>query len=114
MDIVSGKLPGWASVVIVVVVAVGTEAAEVFEDFGVEDGGTDFVDARGPLSEVDFAAAVAAEGEVFAVEEDEFAAGGTAEKFSGFFLWGHGIGRLASTPDFHFLTLKVCRRLPTR
>ena len=61
MDIVSGKLPGWASVVIVVVVAVGTEAAEVFEDFGVEDGGADFVDAGGPLAEVDLAATVRAE-----------------------------------------------------
>jgi hypothetical protein len=40
----SAKVACW-SVVIVVVVAVGAEAAEVFEDFGVEDGGADFVDA---------------------------------------------------------------------
>ena len=89
--LVSGELPGLASVVIVVAAAVGAEAAEIFEDFGIEDGGTDFVDSGGPLAEVDFAAAVAAEGEVFAVEGYEFAAGGAAEKSGGFFLWsGHG------------------------
>jgi hypothetical protein len=78
-----------ASVVIVVVVVVRAEAAEVFEDFGVEDGGSDFVDAGGPLAEVDFAAAVTAEGEVFAIEENKFAAGGTAEEFGGLFLGSH-------------------------
>jgi hypothetical protein len=57
-------------VVIVVVVAVRAEAAEVFEDFRVEDGGTDFVDAGGPLAEIDFSAAVGAEWEVFVVEAD--------------------------------------------
>ena len=40
--------------------AVGAEAAEIFEDFRVEDGRTDFVDAHGPFAEIDFAAAVAA------------------------------------------------------
>ena len=65
------------------------EAAEVFEDFRVEDGGADFVDSGGPLAEVDFAAAVAAEGEVLVVEADEHATGGAAEKFCGFFLCGH-------------------------
>lgn len=39
---------------------------EVFEEVGVEDGGGDFVVARGPLAEVDGAATGGAEGEVFA------------------------------------------------
>ena len=65
------------------------EAAEVFEDFGVEDGGTDFVDAHGPLAEVDLAAAVRAEGEIFVVDADQHAAGGAAEELYGFFLWRH-------------------------
>jgi len=68
---------------------VRVQAAEVFEDFRVEDGGADFVDAGGPLAEVDFAATVAAEGEIFVVEADQHAAGGAAENFSGFFLCGH-------------------------
>jgi len=74
-----------------------TEGAEVFEDFWVEDGGADFVDAGGPLSEIDLAAAVGAEGKVFAVEGDEFATGGAAEEFGGFFPGSHEIG-WASTP----------------
>jgi hypothetical protein len=53
------------SLLIRVSAAIGAEAAEVFEDFGVEDRRADFVDARGPFAEIDFAAAVAAEGEVF-------------------------------------------------
>jgi hypothetical protein len=52
--------------------------AEAFEDFGVEDGGGDFVVSAGPFTEVDAAAAVAAEGDVFAAEEDDFVAGGAA------------------------------------
>jgi hypothetical protein len=40
-------------------------AFEVFEQIGVEDGRADLVDAHGPFAEVDAAAAVAAEGEVF-------------------------------------------------
>jgi hypothetical protein len=46
------------------------ETAEVFKDFRVEDGGADFVDAHGPLAEVDLAAAVTAEREVLVVEAD--------------------------------------------
>ncbi len=59
---------------------------EVFEEVGVEDGGGDFVVAGGPLAEVDEAAAVGAEGEVFVGGEDDFAAGGAEEGF------GLGVG----------------------
>jgi hypothetical protein len=74
-----------------VTAAVWAQAAEVFEDFRVEDGGADFVDAGGPLAEIDFAAAVTAEGEVLVVEADQFAAGGAAEELGGFFLRSHGL-----------------------
>jgi hypothetical protein len=72
-------------------VVASAEGAKVFEDFRVEDGRADFVDAGGPLAEVDLAAAVTAEREVFAVEGDEFVAGGAAEEFGGFFLGCHGV-----------------------
>jgi hypothetical protein len=77
------------SVFIRVPAAVVAEFAEVFEDFGVEDGRTDFVDAHGPFAEIDFAAAVTAEREVFVGHADEHAAGGAVEEFYGFFLCGH-------------------------
>ena len=57
---------------------------EVFEEVGVEDGGGDFVVARGPLAEVDGAAALGAEGDFEGVEGDFFAADGAVEGF------GHG------------------------
>jgi hypothetical protein len=57
---------------------------EVFEQVGVEDGGADFVVARGPLAKVDEAAAVGAERDVLGVEWDGFAADGAVEDF------GHG------------------------
>jgi hypothetical protein len=67
---------------------VAAEAAEVFEDFGVEDGGADFVDAGGPFAEVDLAAAVAAEGEVFVVKRTNMPQVGQRRSFflGGFFL----------------------------
>jgi antitoxin ParD1/3/4 len=52
---------------------------EVFEDVGVEDGRGDFVGSAGPFAEVDLAAAVAAEGEVFFGSGDDGFAGGAAE-----------------------------------
>ena len=54
-------------------------AGEFFEEVGVLDGGGDFVVAAGPLAEVDAAAAVGAEREVFASCENDIAAGGAAE-----------------------------------
>ena len=65
------------------------EASEVFEDFGVEDGGADFVDTHGPLAEVDLAAAVRAEGEVLVFDSNEHTAGGAVVELYGFFLWRH-------------------------
>ncbi len=57
---------GWsyrweASVVIVIASTVRAHVAEVVEDFGVEDGGADLVDAGGPLAEIDLAAAIGTE-----------------------------------------------------
>jgi hypothetical protein len=66
------------------------QIAKVFQDFRVEDRGADFIDAGGPLAEVDFAAAVAAKGEVFVSGADEHAAGGATEEPGGFFLLSHG------------------------
>jgi len=79
----------WRLLVMGVSAVVRAEPAKVFEDFGVEDGGADLVDAHGPLAEIDLAAAVTAEGEILVVETDQHAAGGAAEEFCGFFLCGH-------------------------
>ena len=59
----------------------GTTAKELFEEVGILDGGGDFVVARGPLTEVEEAAAIAAEGKVLVVDEDNVAAGRTEECF---------------------------------
>ena len=80
-----GDLVGAGSVFIVVASTVGAHVAEVFEDFGVEDGRADFVDPHGPLAEIDFAAAIAAEREVFVAEADDGCAGRAAEELGGFF-----------------------------
>jgi hypothetical protein len=53
-----------------VAAAIAAEFAQVFEDFRVKDGRADFVDTHGPLAEVDFAAAVAAEREVLVFGAD--------------------------------------------
>jgi hypothetical protein len=55
---------------------------EVLEEIGVEDGRAYLVVARGPLAEVDGAAAVGAEGDVGVGERDFFAADGALEDFS--------------------------------
>jgi len=57
---------------------------EVFEEVGVEDGGGDFVVARGPLAEVDGTAAVRAEGDFWGIGGDEFFADRAGDGF------GHG------------------------
>jgi len=85
--------PGLLVIDVPVVAAgpISVQAAEVFEDFRVEDGGADPVNAGGPLAEVDLAAAVGAEGEVLIGEANQHAAGGAAVEFGGFFLDGHGL-----------------------
>jgi hypothetical protein len=67
-------------------VAATGEPAKIFEDFGIEHGRTDFVNAHGPLAEINFSAAVAAEGEILILGLNNHAAGGTVEEFCGFFL----------------------------
>src|SRR5580693_3652641 len=71
----------FAGLIFVVLAVVFVGAGELFEEVGVLDGGGDFVVAAGPFAEVDAAAAVGAEGEVFAAGEDEVAAGGAAQGF---------------------------------
>jgi hypothetical protein len=66
--------------VVLAIVLVG--AGEFLEQVGVLDGGRDFIVAAGPFAEVDAAAAVGAEGEVFATGEDDVAAGGAAKGFN--------------------------------
>jgi hypothetical protein len=78
------------SVVMRVSAAASAEFTEIFEDFGVEDGRADLVDAGGPFAEVDFAAAVTAKREVLVVETDQHAAGGAVEELCGLFLCRHG------------------------
>ena len=68
-------------------------AGEFFEEVGVLDGGSDFVVAGGPFAEVDAAAAVGAEGEVFIPGKDDGAAGGAAE---GLDLRGGGLRHMQS------------------
>jgi hypothetical protein len=65
---------------------VSGEAAQVFEDFGVEDGGADLVNAHGPFAEVDLAAAVTAKREVLVFHLHEHTASGAVEELYGFFL----------------------------
>ena len=56
----------FACLVFVIVGVVLVGAGELFEEVGVLDRSGDFVVAAGPFAEVDAAAAVGAEGEVFA------------------------------------------------
>ena len=70
-----------SALVVVILAVVFVGAGELFEEVGVLDGGGDFVVARGPFAEVDAAAAVGAEGEVFVLCEDQGAAGGAAQRF---------------------------------
>src|SRR5580658_9319902 len=76
----TGVVDGEGSFAIGALVAAAGESAEVFEDFGIEDWRTDFVDAHGPLAQIDLAATVGAEGKVFVFEPDESAAGGAAQE----------------------------------
>ena len=66
-------------------VAIGAEAPEIFENFWVEDGRTDFVNAHGPFAEIDFAAAVAAEWKVFVADANDHCACRAMEELGGFF-----------------------------
>jgi hypothetical protein len=68
-------------------VATGVRAGEFFEEVGVLDGRADLVVSGGPLAEVEDAAAVGAEGEVFVGGEDDLAARRAEECFGSA---GHG------------------------
>jgi hypothetical protein len=74
------------SVFIGVILHVSTQ---IFEDFGVKDWRADFVDAHGPLAEIDLAAAVRTKREVLVRGADQHSAGGAVEKFDGFFPGSH-------------------------
>jgi hypothetical protein len=75
------------------VTAIRREAAEVFENFRVEDRRADFVNAHGPFAEIDFAAAIAAEGKVFVADADDHCAVRAAEELGGFFASRHIVWR---------------------
>lgn len=87
------------------------EFAEIFEDFRVEDGGTDLVDAHRPFAEVDFATAIGAEWKVFVLWTDQHAAGGAAENFDGFFLGSHepSAAKGDVTPCYKVRSRTACR-----
>ena len=70
--------------------AVVAKFAEIFQDFGVQNGRADLVHAHRPLAEIDLAAAVTAEREVFVGHADQHAASRAAEKLHGFCFWCHG------------------------
>jgi hypothetical protein len=59
-------LSGLRGLILVVLAVVLVGAGELFEEVGVLNGGGDPVVAAGPFAEVDAAAAVGAEGKVFA------------------------------------------------
>ena len=59
-------LSGLRGLILVVLAVVLVGAGELFEEVGVLNGGGDLVVAAGPFAEVDAAAAVGAEGKVFA------------------------------------------------
>jgi hypothetical protein len=65
-------------------------AAEIFQNFRVEDRGADLVDAHGPLTQVNFAAAIAAEREIPVCKLHQHSAGWAFMEFRGFFLRSHG------------------------
>src|SRR5205823_12491455 len=71
----------FAILVFVVLGVVFPRAGELFEEVGVLDRAGDFIVSAGPFAEIDAAAAVGAEREVFAAGEDDGPAGGTAQRF---------------------------------
>jgi len=52
---------------------------QVFKNVGIQDGRGDFVGSTGPLAQIDLAAAVAAEGEIFVSSGDDGLASGATE-----------------------------------
>jgi hypothetical protein len=77
----------WLVYVVVVLAVVFVRTGEFFEQVGVLNRRADLVVSASPFAEVDAAAAVGAEGEVFTLGENDGAAGGTAESFD----LGHGV-----------------------
>src|SRR5487761_2206472 len=72
--------PGLLAGLVFIGVATGTigDVVEVFEHVRIQNGRTDFVDACGPLAEIDLAAAVGAEREVLVIRLHEHGACGAA------------------------------------
>ena len=64
-------------------VAVGFGAGQFFQQVGVLDRRGDLIVPAGPFAQVEYPAAVGAEGEVLTGGEDDFAAGGAEERFRG-------------------------------
>jgi hypothetical protein len=104
---VLGGAAGAVAELFVVTIALPTHLTEIFEHLGIEDGGADFVDTHSPLAEVDFAAAIAAKGEVFVFGGDDHAARGAVQELCGFFLWRHVFVEI---PGFPPLRQKAYRK----
>jgi hypothetical protein len=66
----------WGVLVVVVLAVVLVGTGELFEQIRVLDRRRDLIVSRSPFAEVNAAAAVGAEGEVFVLFENEGAAGG--------------------------------------
>ena len=74
--------------VVIGVSAAAAQAAKVFQDFGVEDGRADLVDAHGPLAEIDFAAAIQQKGKSSSVKRTNMPQVGQRRSFADFFFAG--------------------------
>ena len=57
------------------------KAAEIFENFGIENGRADLIHAHGPLAKIDLAASVTAEREILIGGADDHPARRALEDF---------------------------------
>jgi hypothetical protein len=103
LTVTGGSVTGWTTGRLLTTAAF--VAFEVFQQIGIEDRGADFVDAHGPLAEVDAAATVTAEGEVFVGGLHQLFAGGAMEWFD----FG-GLGHRDSLTGLALTIFAVSRR----
>jgi hypothetical protein len=71
---VSGGGERAAGLFVILFPALSAYFAQILQDFRIQDRRTDLVDPHGPLAEIDFATAVAAEREVLVFGCDQHAA----------------------------------------
>jgi hypothetical protein len=83
---------GWGTAVELFVVkrpASPGRVIKIFQNVWIKDRRADFVHAGRPLTEVDFAATIAAEREILVLGRDQHAARGAMKELCGFFLRCH-------------------------